>query len=106
MNGRVRHAGRRSRIRPKRDLTLWVVIDRCFASSPARAFHVVAGQELRRQFEVRLGAAGTGIVKGDWLAMAGRLRQADVSRDHGPEENLAKVLAERLGDLLSEVGVR
>ena len=66
--------------------------------------NLIAGEKLAGQLEIGLGSAGAGIVEGDGLAVAGRLSQANVARNHGAIEPLAEVLAQGLGHLLGQVG--
>src|ERR1019366_3897542 len=70
----------------------------------ARAHDVIAGQKLPSQFKVRLRPTRTCIVQGHRLAMTGRLGKPDIARNHGVEEPVFEVRAERFADLLSEIG--
>src|ERR1700690_2968957 len=96
--------GQRSRVGPECALGSRTVSCDCLPFRRARAFNSIASEELPSQFEVGFGAPGTRVVQSDGLAVAWRLGQADVAWDDGFIDDLAKVLAKSLSDLLGEVG--
>src|SRR5258706_3097298 len=57
-------------------------------------------QNLLGQLDIALRSAGTHVIQQDGLAETGRFRQADITRNHGLECLVAKVLAKVGGDLL------
>ena len=73
------------------------------ALEAARALDVVARQELAGQLEVGLGPARSRVIKRHRLAMAGRLGQPDIARNHGLEKPLLEIFAQRLGHLLRQI---
>src|ERR1035438_6565569 len=103
-NSSWRTNGQESCIGPECALGSRAVACHCLPFRCAGAFNLIASQEFPSQFEVGFGAAGTRVVQSDRLAVAWRLSQADVAGNDGLVNDLAKVLAESLSDLLGEVG--
>src|SRR5512138_1777565 len=73
------------------------------APSPLPSPRLSAIQNLPREVEVSLRPSTADVVEDDRLAVAGRLAQPDVSRDHGAEHSPREVVADLPGHLLGQV---
>src|SRR6516165_9728218 len=73
------------------------------ASSPRPRRRLFTFDDLHDEFGVGPGASGPGCVIEDALAVAGRLADVDVARDHGAEDGVVEVAAHLFGHLARQV---
>src|ERR1700683_1593799 len=91
-------------IRPKRTFRSRPRTISVSSLGSAGALNVIARQEFVGELEIGIGPARPRIVERHWLAVARSFRKAHVAWNDGLIKQFAKIFAERLGDLLGQVG--